>query len=246
MKTFVINLVASPKRKIYMEELLSLYPFLSVDFIEAVDGRIIHDKEIEKYFNQSEAKKKYGRFLRKGEIGCTLSHRKCAKRMLEGGYPYALILEDDVVFTRDLGGIISDLEATMKTDDPLIILLSGDYWYYRKQDITKDYMLAEIYEAVCSQAYLINRAAAKIIMELSPSYLADDWKWMKKKGISIKAVFPHVTDQNRTNFSTDISTAYEGTVRGNLSFMNCMGSYARAVIKRVLMYSGHFESKSFK
>lgn len=102
MKTYVINLKTSENRRIYMENLLSPYKdILDVCFVEAVDGRILTDKQLSSIWNLKGSYKTYGRFLRKGEIGCALSHKKCYREMLKSREDVALILEDDVVFQCD-------------------------------------------------------------------------------------------------------------------------------------------------
>lgn len=40
------------------------------------------------------------------EIGCTLSHQTCYRRMVAEGIPYALILEDDLTMPRTEEGIV--------------------------------------------------------------------------------------------------------------------------------------------
>ena len=80
-------------------------------------------------------------------------------------------------------------------------------------------------------------------------YLADDWYHIKKQGIDLYGVYPHIADQNRKNFQTVISTAYEGTIRKNLSLGNRVHSYYRAIVKRIvkriLANTGHKERKNF-
>jgi glycosyl transferase family 25 len=244
MKTLVINLKDSVHRKAYVEQLLYPYKFLEVEFIEAVNGKTMSDEELRKAFDQKLAYKKYGRTLRPGEVGCTLSHRKCASKIVLDGLPYALVLEDDITISRALEDIFPQIEEMMRTDKPLVILLSGDYWYYGKKiKVSPSSSITNIYQAVCSQAYLMNKAAAECLFRLPLGHLADDWVYIKEGGISVKAVYPHVFDQNRKDFPTEISTAYEGFIRKNLSWSARISCYGRAVIKRSLGLIGNFESK---
>ena len=75
MKVYIINLKRCPERKVYMNQILSQYTFLDIEFIEAVDGSLLTKKEL--LFNQDKAFRIYGRTLSDGEIGCTLSHQLC-------------------------------------------------------------------------------------------------------------------------------------------------------------------------
>jgi len=247
MITLAVNLKDKTSRRAYIEKLFESYPQLCLSIVEAVDGHKLSDVEISETFNQAQAYKMYGRILKPSEIGCTLSHRKCHSMLLNRPCKSALVVEDDLVLrTDDFAQEMLKLESYMATiRDPHIVLLSGDYWYTTIRRFPNGLQLANVREAVCSHAYVINRPAAELILASEPCYLADDWFYIKKLGIRISALFPHITDQNRKDWTTDISEDYTGTIRHNLSISKMIQSYYRAIIKRVLLYSGHFESKSF-
>ena len=247
MKAYVINLKESRERKSYMERLLTPYrDFLDITFVEAVNGKELTNEQLCDIWDQKATFKIYGRYMQGCEIGCALSHRKCCESLLESNERVALVVEDDLVLQDvDVKKIVADVEKFMCTVKPMIVLLSGDYWFLGKKQITNEVCLANIREAVCTQAYLINRNAAKIVLSIERKYLADDWFNLKRYGIKLLGVFPHIADQNRRDFRTEISTAYVGTVRKNLSFVDQLQSYYRAIIKRILVYIGHFESKKF-
>lgn len=249
MKVYVINLKTSIKRKHYMEDILFPYrDFLEVDFIEAVDGRNLSEKQLMQIWNQVETYRNYGRYMRGGEVGCALSHRKCCEEMLKNNEKIALIVEDDLVLQNaKVKEVILSAKGILETEQPTIVLLSGDYWYTRKKQIIKGSNLwfAKVREAICTQAYLINQSAAKIVASTVREYLADDWYNWKRQGIALYAAYPHIADQNRRDFNTEVSTAYEGTIRKNLSFTRRLHSYYRAVVKRILASIGYIERKSF-
>lgn len=55
MKTYIINLKKSLKRKSYMEELLRSYQdFLDVHFIEAIDGKKMSKEQQSDLWNQKQ------------------------------------------------------------------------------------------------------------------------------------------------------------------------------------------------
>lgn len=246
MKVYIINLEKSVDRKVYMEALLKPYKdFLEIQFVKAVDGRVLTNAQVGKMWDQTGTYDIYGRYMYQSEIGCALSHRKCCELLLESGDDVCLIVEDDLVWQdSDVKNIILTSEKILQTDKARIILLSGDYWFTRKREV-ENICLATICEAVCAQAYLINREAAKKVVSADRKYLADDWFNLKKQGIELYGIYPHIADQNRRDFNTIISTSYEGTIRKNLSFINMMHSYYRAIVKRVLLYIGNFERKKF-
>lgn len=102
MKAYIINLKHSIDRRIYMEEQCRKLPFLSIEYINAVDGRSMNTEERAIAFDEKEFEKRYSVKVRPGEIGCTLSHQKCYKKIVEERLPYALILEDDISLSVDI------------------------------------------------------------------------------------------------------------------------------------------------
>lgn len=95
---------------------------LTGTFIEAFDGRYIDVNNLKKkdivgdYPNY--------RQLRRGEIGCYLSHLKCWDLILKTGKPYGLVLEDDVVFANDFRSKFNDVFSHIK-DKPWDIIQLG-------------------------------------------------------------------------------------------------------------------------
>ena len=238
MRTYIINLKESTVRKKYMEDLLApLANYLDWEFIEAFDGRNLDKNDIERIFNQDKAFSTYGRYLKGGEIGCTISHRICYESIINNNEPYALILEDDLVWNRDdIVDVISIAEKILKHNKPIALLLSGDYWYYSKKSITDIYSIASVREAVCTQAYFINISAARCLLQKEKYYLADDWYGISKSGVKLYAMYPHVADQNRREFQTEISMEYAGVNRKNMSLFKMIHSYYRACVKYILLF----------
>ena len=101
MNTFVINLKRSFNRKEYMMSQCKDFSFLDIQYIEAVDGKAMSEKERQEKFDYTQFFKKYSVAVRPGEIGCTLSHQKCYKKIIDENIPYVLILEDDAALPKD-------------------------------------------------------------------------------------------------------------------------------------------------
>lgn len=245
--TYVINLKESTDRREYMLNLLSAFDCLEVDFIDAVNGNAMTVKQLEASFDQNKAFRQYGRILRGGEVGCSLSHLKCAQALITSEEDVALVLEDDLVIQDyAIAGLLEKVAELLSSSGPSIVLLSGDYWFGRKKPFSNSYKLANVREAVCSQAYMINRSGAERMISMGAYHLADDWFAMKKAGIKLLALFPHIADQNRLDLDTVISPEYTGFIRKNLSLGRRLHSYYRAIIKRILKSTGHFDYKNFK
>lgn len=195
MKAYVINLERSPERKIYMQKLLKKFPFLDVEFVTAVDGRAMNENERIHQFDVDKFYARYSVMPRPGEIGCTLSHQKCYCKMVKEGIPCALILEDDIVEPDNITLILEILGRLMSKKEPQIILVSGWFWYYSTTVLSTNYKLAKVYDAFLTHAYLINQAAAQVLVENRPYITADDWRYIRQKGILLQAVLPHLINQ---------------------------------------------------
>ena len=51
LKTYIINLEKSVVRRRYMQELLQGYEFLDIEFLKAIDGRLLSQEEREARFD---------------------------------------------------------------------------------------------------------------------------------------------------------------------------------------------------
>lgn len=229
-----------------MEKIMAPFSCFDVEFIKAVDGRKMSEEEVAAIFRQDIAAQHYGRELRRGEIGCTMSHKTCAKMLLESELPYALFLEDDLVWQTDkFVDILPSISEVLSVDTPIILLLSGDYWYTKRQHLAGDYELASVHDAVCTQSYFINRAAAKLLLDLGNWHVADDWRAIRKFGVKIKALYPHVADQNRSELDTVIAPVYGGINRKAMTFSCVIDSYLKSISNKILVKMHKFEAKDF-
>lgn len=207
MKTYIINLKEAVERKEYMNQQFALLPpSLSVEFVEAVDGRVMSEAKLNEKFDSDKFRIRYTKKVRPGEIGCTLSHQKCYRRLVESGEPYVLILEDDLVVRQNWDTLVPEIENLLNTDEPHIVLLSGWYWYLGTRKLKGHYRLATVYDGFLTHAYAINRSAASLLIERRPFTIADDWFYIRKKGVELYAILPHLLDQDWSGqFSTSIN-----------------------------------------
>ena len=243
--TYVINLLRATERKEYMASLLKPYDhLLDVRFIEGVDGKSLSAQQVDEAFDKELSFQRYGRKLNPGEIGCTLSHYKCYKSLLESQEEYALILEDDISILRDLN-VLDEFTSVLKSNKPIVLFLSGDYWYMNKGRLNEQYSKACVYDAVGTYAYFINKAACKKILQKIdiPSHVADHWSLYRRMGLSLKAIYPYMVDANIVNFESNIEQNFFGEVRKNMSFKFRMQAYWVSLNKKILLKMGHFVSK---
>ena len=241
--TYIINLESEVKRKQYMEVLLSQQFISNYSFVAAVQGNSISQTKLIEKFDEELAYIRYGRKLNRGEIGCTLSHFKCYEKIAKEN-DYALILEDDISVVGDIG-TISMLEPILKTDTPVIVFLSGDYWFYKKRKFDANLEIASVYDAVGSYAYFINKAAAKLILLKNnrASNVADDWALYRRQGVKLLAVYPYLVDANIESFESTINQSYFGENRKNMSITMKLNAYWNAFKKKIILNLGGFVSK---
>lgn len=246
MKTYIVNLERCPERKKHMETLLMRYNCLDIEFIKAVDGKLLTKEEIERLFDNNTAYKRYGKYLTDGEIGCTLSHQICYKKIAEGHDNCALILEDDLLINNgEINDILCSIEEYLNSETPTILLLSGDYWWTKKKNFKDGYFVAHVFDAICTQSYAINKAAAKLLIYQRPFFWADDWRFLTRN-IKFRAILPHLIDQDRLEFESVIALQSWGIDRKELSLKRNIYYYFVSIVHKILRKSGKFESKCFK
>lgn len=241
IKTYIINLPTSYQRRNYITELLNRYPFIDSEIVEAVNGRELSCEERENAFDYANCMRHMGRHPNEGEVGCVLSHHKCYHQLLNSENDYALILEDDIAPVRDLNDLINyDIEKHLISEEPTVLFLSGDFWYFKNDDIVK------AYDAVGAYAYIINRAAAWLILSVGkPRNVADDWRYHKHNGLKLRAIRPYMIDANvnMTMLPSDVKQDSWTINRRNMAISEALRSYTSGLTKRILKMIGHFESK---
>ncbi|MBM6866530.1 glycosyltransferase family 25 protein [Bacteroides caecigallinarum] len=243
IKTYVINLETSKERKAYMDDVLKDLSTLDVEYVKAVDGRKMSLEEKNKYFDIKKFKERNSIEVRDGEIGCTLSHQKCYRKIVEENIPYALILEDDIEICGDLNKAISSVCGYLMTEEPTVILLSGWFWYISKKIISDNYRLATVYSAFLTHSYLINNSAAKLLIEKRPYIVADDWTYIKNKGVKIKAILPHIINQKNDGIESTITFFREKKVK---SLLWRLKNARNIIFTKILKLIGNFEKPSLR
>ena len=116
MKRFVINLKRRPDR---LDKFFERCPYSPETFevIQAFDGRNAHDE------NKKERKlvSKFPKDRQPGAIGCSISHLRIWKRMVNENIPIAMIFEDDAYFDPKF----SEFMETLELPENISILFFG-------------------------------------------------------------------------------------------------------------------------
>lgn len=229
-----------------MQDLLRSFScFYGYNFITAVDGCTLSEDAINASFLEDVAYKRYGRPVKRSEIGCVLSHYACFQKLVDSNENEAFIMEDDILLHKnddELKSILSHAQHFISTSLPVILLFSGEFWWLFKRTFAEGLHLMRTYDAISAQGYMINRAAAQLLLKQKPSALADDWEYIISQGVSVWAISPHIIDQEWSSFETTVSMdGYGSLVRKNLSIYRRIYSYWRGGVKRFLKAIGHFE-----
>ena len=242
LKTYVVNLERSTVRRNYMEELLSQYDFLNIEFIKAIDGRLLSDKERQELFNYSKSLSLYGRTLNPGEVGCTLSHRSIYEKVINGDEPYVLVLEDDIKVIRSLDSInLKEVDTVLNSLLPRVLMLSGDYCYYKRKNLVR------VYSALGTYAYMVNKAAAKLLLyNIPPCCVADDWLFYKRKGLKLYAIYPYMIDANVNMdvLGSDVKQDSWGINRSKMALKEVIIRYFNGFIMKIFKRINHYEYKT--
>lgn len=99
LDTALINLDGSDAR---LEGATALLNGLGLGFqrLAAFDGRGVAPADLPDH-DAAETRRRFGRYLSGGEVGCYQSHLRAAERFLAGEARYGLVLEDDLGVTPD-------------------------------------------------------------------------------------------------------------------------------------------------
>ncbi|OIV46917.1 hypothetical protein BK025_08070 [Sodalis sp. TME1] len=190
MNIFVVNLKDSVDRRKSVELQLNKLN-LQYEVVEAVDGRALSNEEIMQHTRE------LNYACKPGEIGCSLSHLKVYRKIVEYNIPYALILEDDIQLSADLPLILTELPNIINKNTPSVTLLTHIHQYDAKiqHKISPQHALHVLIEASCSHGYVINASAAQNALDsLYPVWMvADRWKIFREYSIAkLFAVLPPV------------------------------------------------------
>ncbi|HEN5330535.1 glycosyltransferase family 25 protein [Klebsiella quasipneumoniae] len=233
LPVFVISLADDSERRSLISKAMHE---LSIDFefIDAIKGKCLTQEELS-HLNLRFVESRENRKLAFGEIGCTLSHIKTYKLMLERGIEWCCILEDDIILDKRFGTFIERLQLNdLSGFENDILFLGGQNGtkaskYISRSIWNKKNISSEVfYKTVKSEkylyrtcCYLVNKTvAAKLIKLVSNDFfLADEWRYFKKKDIiskfyladfikhPIDLVNSHIEKERAVSYATSKSVA---------------------------------------
>ena len=195
MKTFVVNMPKDKLKLSQIKEQLDKHPELDCIIWEAVEGRKL-TKEQQAELILPAFKARYGKSASLPAAGCALSHIGIYRRIVEEDIAYALILEDDCILSNNL--MLDAFANLLSKDEPIAILLSPEFWYYKQNRIMDVDHRHSVYAVDCgymTSGYLINKSAASLLLDhiFPVQFTADAWKDFMSFGLKLYGVVPHLT-----------------------------------------------------
>jgi glycosyl transferase family 25 len=168
MKIIVINLSSAAARREFQEKQLGKLG-LDYNFLNATSVDDIDDDTYQKHYYD------WQRPLRRSEVACYFSHRRCWERVISSNEP-ALILEDDALLSSQIPSILKKLK-TYNDIDLVDLEVTG-----RKKNVSKtSEVLHE--SSKLFKLYLNSSGAGGYV--LYPSGAKKLLEREKKKGISL-------------------------------------------------------------
>ena len=242
MKSYIINLKRDTARRERMNSILADLPYIKYEYVDAIDARELDDYQISKEFDIEGFKKRYIRFPEKGEMGCSLSHRKCYEYIINSNDDYALVMEDDIVIKQDVKDILDKLHFLYSDSKPTIVLLSGWYWFDKELYRVENLKIRRVVDGFLAQSYIINRKAAEMILKMKPNLLADDWLNYHRSGIKIYGLYPVAIEQNWEDLESSIGKRNK-LIKTNL--LGILRIYTLEIKRKLMKLCGLYQGTEY-
>lgn len=189
MKVFLINLKTQKNRLDFMTEQLNKYN-IEFERIDAVVGKDLTDEEI-RLTNSRFLQWCYGgRVLKRGEIGCALSHMKIWQRIVDENILHACILEDDVTVLPEITKTLSMIDETDDQNECCAYQISMN----EKEGgtIAVNPGVYDIKDAQHTCGYILNPKSAKFLIKCNCPIVTvcDDWAQWANLGLMLYKIVP--------------------------------------------------------
>ena len=248
MKVLVINLEQDVSRRDNILRQLDLLD-IETEIVTGINGKKLSDFELSMHYSDNKAQWREARSLSSAEIGCALSHIKCYQTIIRKNYDFALILEDDAVLPSNLPPILSEIEARLSADDPIVVLLSeANTESGSTQILHGNYKLAKFRSGYYGSSYIVTHLASqRLVNELYPvAHVPDPWNRMSRFGIvNFSVVRPAVISQDQRQFGSSTTEGIKELFNGDRFGMHKYKlRRARNIVwDAVSVFGRHFRAK---
>ncbi|PVU65477.1 hypothetical protein C9E85_12585 [Plesiomonas shigelloides] len=216
-KTFVISLSDAKDRR---NSIATQLKKINMDFeiVDAVDLRNETSSIVDEMLSNYEVDTL--RPMTRGEIGCSLSHKKAYGKIIDSNFDFGLILEDDALINESLCSVLNDLLVNDLMESDVLILgysklsMSDSNLFYIKEPILKKihidgYSFGSVWrEWTCGTVgYLLSRRAAEKMLKSPIISIADDWYTHKRVfNLDIIHCRPGLIFEDYENMSSSIES----------------------------------------
>ena len=179
-KIFVLNLNRATDRLAHMEAMLNRLN-LQYERIAAVDGEELSSANITRLSSPRVFYWLFGRSMSRGELGCALSHRVAYQRILDEELDWALILEDDVELSSQIGRWLASVIHNTNNFDVTQLYFSENRFHPVKCIAKSDGIRIVSFTGphASAVAYVVRRRGAQKLLRFRKAFLpADKFIWM--------------------------------------------------------------------
>ena len=197
------------ERRVALTELLEKTPF-QFEFVAINDDIELTDKAIATNHDSKRTIDSFGRDFSRGELASTLNHLLSYKKFLASENDLAIIMEDDADFIIDeFIFVIKRLIKIIDQRKPEVYLLTPVISYLKDnvKDLSEDYKIVKVIQSWDSSGYIINRKAAKEMINANSKswFIADDWvRYRRHANVNIFSVIPTIIKQNLNVFGSNL------------------------------------------
>ncbi len=202
---------------------------------DAVDGQLLTPSELHAAYDDSAARRRYGRSMTGAEVACFMSHRSAWRKIVETGRA-AVVLEDDAIlepafFTNVLRANESELAA--RADIVLLgrskLRRAASSWTYFNEPLRHATSVAGLrigipFKQWTSGAvgYWISAQAARRALDCSDGQigaLLDDWPWHRDHcGSRVAELRPYVVWEDFERLPSSIESERRARTPGRPSW----------------------------
>ena len=215
---FVMNPDKYYERRKALTKLLEKTPF-QFQFISINDDLELTPEAIAKNHDSKKTIDSFGRDFSLGELASTLNHLYAYKKFLESQNDIAIIMEDDADFIVDeFTFVIKMITKIINEQKPQVYLLSPviSYLNNNSKNLNKNYKVVEVVKSWDSSGYIINKEAAKKMINANYRawFIADDWvRYKRHANVDVYSVIPTVIKQNLNVFDSNLMDSRNKSIK---------------------------------
>lgn len=163
LPVYIINLERdSQRRKHILNEVKAAQLTDNIVHIGAVYGKHLPCETYNLLYNQEKNKRHFSKPLTPGEVGCYASHLECWKKISQGQEPLALIIEDDIKISPEIGPILQGIASSGILFDMIKLVGRNKESALKKIVKIQNHTLIDYFKIPnYTGAYLISREGAK-------------------------------------------------------------------------------------